>query len=170
MKVFLVGGAVRDELLGQPPGDRDYVVVGATPAQMRARGFTQVGRDFPVFLHPHTREEYALARTERKSGSGHLGFVVHADQDVTLTQDLERRDFTINAIARNLETGELIDPFNGEADLNARVLRHVGPAFAEDPLRVLRAARFLARLAPLGFTLAAETRALMQQMSTSGEG
>ncbi|PJK01637.1 multifunctional CCA addition/repair protein [Lysobacteraceae bacterium NML03-0222] len=169
MQVFLVGGAVRDELLGQPPGDRDYVVVGATSAQMRARGFTQVGRDFPVFLHPHTHEEYALARTERKSGSGHLGFVVHANQDVTLTQDLERRDFTINAIARDLETGELIDPFNGVADLNARVLRHVGPAFVEDPLRVLRAARFLARLAPLGFTLAAETRALMQQMSASGE-
>ncbi|PJK15374.1 multifunctional CCA addition/repair protein [Lysobacteraceae bacterium NML07-0707] len=169
MQVFLVGGTVRDELLGQPPGDRDYVVVGATPAQMRARGFTQVGRDFPVFLHPRTHEEYALARTERKSGSGHLGFVVHANQDVTLAQDLERRDFTINAIARDLETGELIDPFNGVADINARVLRHVGPAFAEDPLRVLRAARFLARLAPLGFTLAAETRALMQQMSASGE-
>ncbi|PJK11801.1 multifunctional CCA addition/repair protein [Lysobacteraceae bacterium NML95-0200] len=169
MQVFLVGGAVRDELLGQPAGDRDYVVVGATPAQMLAAGFTQVGRDFPVFLHPQTHEEYALARTERKTGSGHLGFVVHAAADVTLAEDLERRDFTINAIARDLESGALIDPFNGVADLNARLLRHVGPAFVEDPLRVLRAARFLARLAPLGFRLADETRQLMQHMSASGE-
>lgn len=169
MQVFLVGGAVRDELLGQSAGDRDYVVVGATPAQMLAAGFTQVGRDFPVFLHPQTHEEYALARTERKTGSGHLGFVVHAAADVTLAEDLERRDFTINAIARDLESGELIDPFNGVADLNARLLRHVGTAFVEDPLRVLRAARFLARLAPLGFRLADETRQLMQRMSASGE-
>lgn len=169
MQVFLVGGAVRDALLQKSAGDRDYVVVGATPAQMLAAGYTQVGRDFPVFLHPQTHEEYALARTERKSGNGHLGFVVHAAADVTLEQDLARRDFTLNAIARDLDSGALVDPFNGVADLNARVLRHVGPAFVEDPLRVLRAARFLAQLAPFGFVLAEETQRLMQTMSRSGE-
>ncbi len=165
---YLVGGAVRDRLLGLPPGDRDWVVVGGTPDAMRARGFRQVGRDFPVFLHPDTGEEHALARTERKSGRGHGGFVVHAEPTVTLEDDLVRRDFTINAIAQAAD-GSLVDPFGGEADIRARVLRHVGPAFEEDPLRVLRAARFMARFAPLGFTVADETRAMMQRMVASGE-
>ncbi|MGN6513663.1 MAG: multifunctional CCA addition/repair protein [Lysobacteraceae bacterium] len=168
MQTYLVGGAVRDRLLGIPPGDRDHVVVGATPADMQARGFRAVGRDFPVFLHPRTHEEYALARTERKSGRGYRGFVVDADPSVTLEQDLARRDFTINAIAER-DDGTLVDPFGGVRDLEARVLRHVGPAFVEDPLRVLRAARFLARFAPLGFTLAPETLALMRAMAESGE-
>ena len=144
-QVYLVGGAVRDRLLGLPAGDRDYVVVGASVAQMRAAGFRQVGRDFPVFLHPQTGEEHALARTERKSARGHTGFVVHAEPSVTLEEDLRRRDFTINAIAEAAD-GRLVDPFGGVADLEARVLRHVGDAFVEDPLRVLRAARFMARL------------------------
>jgi len=168
METYLVGGAVRDELLGLPPGDRDWVVVGATPQQMLQAGFRAVGRDFPVFLHPETGEEYALARTERKSGRGHRGFVVDADPSVTLEQDLQRRDFTINAIARAPD-GTLVDPWGGVADLEARVLRHIGPAFAEDPLRVLRAARFMARFAPLGFTVAPETLALMRRMAASGE-
>lgn len=168
MKTYLVGGAVRDALLGLPPGDRDWVVVGATQADMEARGFRAVGRDFPVFLHPHTQEEYALARTERKSGRGYRGFVVDADRSVTLEQDLQRRDFTINAIAQ-AEDGMLVDPYGGARDIQARVLRHVGPAFCEDPLRVLRAARFMARLAPLGFTVAPQTLALMRQMAASGE-
>lgn len=168
MKTYLVGGAVRDALLGLPPGDHDYVVVGATPEQMLARGFTQVGRDFPVFLHPQTGEEYALARTERKSGRGHAGFVVHAAPEVTLQDDLRRRDFTINAIAQD-EHGTLVDPFGGARDLERRILRHVSDAFDEDPLRVLRAARFMARLAPLGFSIAPDTMALMQRMATSGE-
>jgi tRNA nucleotidyltransferase (CCA-adding enzyme) len=168
MKTYLVGGAVRDALLGLPPGDRDWVVVGATQADMEARGFRAVGRDFPVFLHPHTQEEYALARTERKSGRGYRGFVVDADRSVTLEQDLQRRDFTINAIAQT-EDGTLVDPYGGARDIQARVLRHVGPAFCEDPLRVLRAARFMARLAPLGFTVAPQTLALMRQMAASGE-
>ncbi len=168
-RTYLVGGAVRDGLLGLPPGDRDFVVVGATPEAMHEAGFRQVGRDFPVFLHPDTGEEYALARTERKSGTGYTGFVVHASPDVTLEEDLARRDFTLNAIARDEATGELIDPFGGAADIQARVLRHVGPAFAEDPLRVLRAARFMARFAPLGFTIAPETMALMREMAQSGE-
>ena len=150
MKTYLVGGAVRDRLLGLPAGDRDWVVVGESPASMLAAGFRQVGADFPVFLHPASAEEYALARTERKSAPGHRGFIVHADPAVTLEQDLERRDFTINAIAQAPD-GALVDPFGGARDLEARVLRHIGPAFAEDPLRVLRAARFMARLAPLGF-------------------
>ena len=167
-RVYLVGGAVRDALLGLPPGDRDYVVVGATVQAMREAGFRQVGRDFPVFLHPHTGEEYALARTERKAGRGHTGFVVHADPAVTLEEDLARRDFTVNAIAQAAD-GTLVDPFGGARDVQARVLRHVGPAFVEDPLRVLRAARFMARLAPLGFTLAPETLALMRQMAQAGE-
>jgi tRNA nucleotidyltransferase (CCA-adding enzyme) len=168
MQIHLVGGAVRDRLLGLPPGDRDYVVVGATVEAMRARGFRQVGREFPVFLHPDTGEEYALARTERKHGRGHRGFVVRADPAVTLDEDLARRDFTINAIAEAAD-GRLHDPFGGQRDLHDRVLRHVGPAFVEDPLRVLRAARFMARFAPLGFTLAAETLALMRAMAASGE-
>ncbi|MGJ4804805.1 multifunctional CCA addition/repair protein [Luteimonas sp. SDU82] len=168
MRTYLVGGAVRDRLLGQPPGDRDWVVVGETPESMLAAGFRPVGRDFPVFLHPRTGEEHALARTERKSARGHRGFVVHADPSVTLEQDLVRRDFTINAIAQD-DGGELVDPFGGAKDIEARVLRHVGPAFVEDPLRVLRAARFMARLAPLGFRVAPETMALMRQMADSGE-
>jgi len=167
-QTYLVGGAVRDALLGLTPGDRDFVVVGASVQDMLDAGFTQVGRDFPVFLHPATGEEYALARTERKSGRGHTGFVAHADPSVTLEEDLRRRDFTINAIAQ-AEDGALVDPLGGVQDIHARVLRHVGAAFVEDPLRVLRAARFMARLAPLGFTIAAETLALMRQMAASGE-
>lgn len=168
MDTYLVGGAVRDELLGLEPGDRDWVVVGATPQRMLDAGFKAVGRDFPVFLHPDTGEEHALARTERKSGRGHRGFVVDADPSVTLEDDLQRRDFTINAIARDAH-GDLVDPYGGVDDIQARVLRHVGPAFAEDPLRVLRAGRFMARFAPLGFTVAPETLALMRQMVASGE-
>ncbi|MDQ3159876.1 MAG: multifunctional CCA addition/repair protein [Pseudomonadota bacterium] len=167
-QVYLVGGAVRDRLLSLSGGDRDYVVVGASVEQMLEAGFRQVGRDFPVFLHPHTGEEYALARTERKSARGHTGFVVHADPSVTLEQDLRRRDFTINAIAEAAD-GSLFDPFGGVTDIEARVLRHVGDAFVEDPLRVLRAARFMARLAPLGFTIAPETVALMRKMASDGE-
>ena len=169
MKTYLVGGAVRDSLLGLEAGDRDWVVVGATQAQMEAQGFKAVGSDFPVFLHPHSGEEYALARTERKSGRGYRGFVVDADPSVTLEEDLLRRDFTLNAIARDEATGELVDPWGGVRDIEQRVLRHVGPAFVEDPLRVLRAARFMARFAPLGFTLAPETANLMQQIAASGE-
>ena len=168
MNTYLVGGAVRDRLLGLTPGDRDHVVVGETPEAMLAAGFKPVGRDFPVFLHPDSGEEYALARTERKSGRGYRGFVVDSDPSVTLEEDLGRRDFTINAIAEG-EDGALVDPFNGAGDLEARVLRHVGPAFSEDPLRVLRAARFMARFAPLGFTVAPETMDLMRTMSASGE-
>jgi tRNA nucleotidyltransferase (CCA-adding enzyme) len=168
MDVYLVGGAVRDHLLGLPEGDRDFVVVGATPEQMLAQGFKPVGRDFPVFLHPRTHEEYALARTERKAGRGHRGFVVDADPSVTLEEDLGRRDFTINAIARRSD-GSLVDPFGGARDIEARLLRHVGPAFSEDPLRVLRAARFMARFAPLGFRVADDTMAMMRTMVESGE-
>ena len=167
-EAYLVGGAVRDALLGIRGGDRDWVVVGQTPEAMLARGFRGVGRDFPVFLHPDTHEEYALARTERKSGRGYRGFVVDADPAVTLEEDLGRRDFTINAIAQRPD-GSLVDPFHGARDLEARVLRHVGPAFIEDPLRVLRAARFMARLAPLGFRVAEETMALMRDMVAGGE-
>jgi len=155
---------VRDELLGGGGGDRDWVVVGATPEQMLAEGYTQVGRDFPVFLHPETHEEYALARTERKSGSGHLGFVCHTGPEVTLRDDLLRRDLTINAIAKDVK-GELIDPFEGVRDLRAGVLRHVSPAFAEDPLRILRIARFAATL---GFVLAPETETLLRSMTAAG--
>lgn len=168
MEIFLVGGAVRDGLLGIRPGDRDFVVVGATPEQMAARGFRPVGKDFPVFLHPETGEEHALARTERKSGRGYRGFVMHAAPDVSLEQDLARRDFTINAIAQDAN-GALIDPFGGARDVEARVLRHVGEAFVEDPVRVLRAARFMARFADLGFRVADETRALMRRMVDEGE-
>ncbi len=170
METYLVGGAVRDRLLGQAGGDRDFVVVGATPADMVARGFKPVGKDFPVFLHPVTGEEYALARTERKTAPGYTGFVFHADADVTLAQDLARRDFTVNAIAEDAgAAGGLVDPWGGVADLEARVLRHVSPAFGEDPVRILRGARFLARFAPLGFHLHPDTLALMRDMVARGE-
>ena len=168
-KAYLVGGAVRDTLLGLPVKDRDYVVVGTTQQAMLECGFNVVGADFPVFLHPVTAEEYALARTERKTGKGYGGFVAHAAPDVTLEQDLARRDFTINAIAQDVTSGELTDPFHGVRDLDSRVLRHVSPAFAEDPLRILRAARFMARFAPLGFQVADETVTLMREMVASGE-
>jgi tRNA nucleotidyltransferase (CCA-adding enzyme) len=168
MRRYLVGGSVRDRLLGIDGGDRDWVVVGATPEQMLAEGYQPVGKDFPVFLHPHSKEEHALARTERKTAPGYTGFVVQAEPSVTLEQDLERRDFTINAIAQD-ESGALVDPFGGARDLEARVLRHVSPAFAEDPVRILRGARFLARFAPLGFTVAPETLALMRAMVEAGE-
>jgi tRNA nucleotidyltransferase (CCA-adding enzyme) len=168
MEIYLVGGAVRDKRLGLPVTDRDYVVVGATPAEMEARGFKPVGADFPVFLHPETREEYALARTERKHGRGYKGFVVHAAPDVTLEDDLRRRDLTINAMAETLD-GRLIDPFGGAADLERRLLRHVSPAFAEDPVRILRVARFAARFAGRGFRVAEETLALMRAMVDAGE-
>ncbi|GIX22192.1 MAG: multifunctional CCA protein [Gammaproteobacteria bacterium] len=168
MKVYKVGGAVRDKLLGLPVHEHDYVVVGATPEQLRALGFREVGRDFPVFLHPETGEEYALARTERKSGPGHRGFRVEFGPDIPLEKDLERRDLTINAIAEDA-AGRLIDPYGGLADLEARRLRHVSEAFVEDPLRVLRVARFHAKLAPLGFHVAPETLALMRRIADSGE-
>jgi len=168
MKTYLVGGAVRDPLLGLQPGDNDHVVVGSTPEAMLALGFKPVGRDFPVFLHPMTGEEYALARTERKSGRGYRGFVVDSDPSVTLEEDLARRDFTINAIAQG-EDGTLVDPLGGVRDIEARVLRHAGPAFVEDPLRILRAARFMARFASLGFSVAPETQALMRDMVGNGE-
>ena len=194
MKAYLVGGAVRDRLLGlagdsahprdrdwvdpdhprdrdwvdpDHPRDRDWVVVGSTPEAMVEAGYTPVGRDFPVFLHPQTQQEYALARTERKSGRGYQGFVVHASPDVTLEQDLARRDLTINAIAEDPDTGALTDPFGGQQDLQQRVLRHVGPAFVEDPVRLLRLARFAARFAD--FNVAPETQALLQQMVAQGE-
>ena len=166
MKSYVVGGAVRDGLLGLPVQDRDHVVVGATPEAMLARGFKPVGKDFPVFLHPDSHEEYALARTERKTAPGYKGFVFHAAPDVTLEADLARRDLTINAIAQD-ESGALVDPFGGQADLAARVLRHVGPAFAEDPVRVLRVARFAARFPD--FHVAEETLALMRLMADNGE-
>jgi tRNA nucleotidyltransferase (CCA-adding enzyme) len=165
VKVYVVGGAVRDELLGLPVQDRDYVVVGATPEEMTRAGFKPVGKDFPVFLHPRTHEEYALARTERKSGRGYKGFSVYAAPDVTLEDDLRRRDLTINAMARD-EQGALIDPFGGKEDLAKGVLRHVSEAFAEDPVRILRVARFAARF---GFSVHPATLALMQRMVDSGE-
>ncbi|WP_448099008.1 multifunctional CCA addition/repair protein [Luteibacter yeojuensis] len=168
MDIYLVGGAVRDELLGRPVVDRDWVVVGATPEQMLAAGYKAVGKDFPVFLHGETKEEYALARTERKTGRGYHGFAFHADPSVTVEQDLERRDLTINAIARH-QDGTLVDPFGGVGDIEARTLRHVSAAFAEDPVRLLRVARFAARYAPLGFTVAEETMALMRRMVEDGE-
>jgi len=168
MQTFLVGGAVRDRLLGLEIRERDYVVVGATPADMASLGFKTVGKDFPVFLHPDTGEEYALARTERKTARGYHGFEFHSASDVTLEDDLRRRDLTINAIAED-EHGKLIDPYHGQRDIEARVLRHVSPAFVEDPVRVLRVARFAARFAPLGFKIADETLALMQEMSDNGE-
>lgn len=166
MNIYLVGGAVRDELLGRPVVDRDYVVVGASPQAMLDQGFRPVGKDFPVFLHPETQAEYALARTERKIGHGYHGFAFHAAPDVTLEQDLARRDLTINAMARAAD-GSLIDPFCGQRDLKAKILRHVGPAFAEDPVRILRLARFAARFAD--FSLASETLDLMRTMVVAGE-
>ena len=166
MEIYSVGGAVRDELLGLPVKDRDFVVVGTTPQAMLDAGYRPVGKDFPVFLHPKTHQEYALARTERKTGAGYKGFVVHASPDVTLEEDLARRDFTINAMAKSPE-GTLVDPYNGRADIQAKVLRHVSDAFAEDPVRILRAARFSARFTD--FTIAPETLALMRQMVQNGE-
>ncbi|OWF72081.1 multifunctional CCA tRNA nucleotidyl transferase/2'3'-cyclic phosphodiesterase/2'nucleotidase/phosphatase [Yersinia frederiksenii] len=168
MEIYLVGGAVRDTLLNLPVTEQDWVVVGATPEQLLAQGYQQVGKDFPVFLHPVSHEEYALARTERKSGQGYTGFTCYAAPDVTLEEDLLRRDLTINAIARRHD-GELIDPYHGRQDLENRVLRHVSDAFGEDPLRVLRVARFAARFAHLGFTVAPETQTLMAAMAQSGE-
>jgi len=166
MKTYIVGGAVRDRLLGLPVVDRDYVVVGATPDEMRALGYQPVGKDFPVFLHPQTHEEYALARTERKSGHGYKGFKVYAAPDVTLEDDLRRRDLTINAMAED-EGGVLVDPYGGQRDLAAKTFRHVSEAFAEDPVRILRVARFAARFTD--FAVAPETHALMQQMVDNGE-
>ncbi|MBZ0224408.1 MAG: multifunctional CCA addition/repair protein [Comamonas sp.] len=170
MRIYQVGGAVRDALLGRPVHDRDWVVVGGTPEAMVAAGYQPVGRDFPVFLHPETHEEYALARTERKSGRGYHGFTVHASPEVTLEEDLARRDLTINAIAADADwkgVGTVFDPYHGVADLRARVLRHVGPAFAEDPVRILRVARFAARFTD--FSVAPETLALMRAMVAAGE-
>jgi len=166
MKIYTVGGAVRDALLGRPVVDRDYVVVGATPAEMVALGYRPVGQDFPVFLHPASQEEYALARTERKSGHGYKGFTVHAAPEVTLEEDLCRRDLTINAMAQD-ESGNLIDPYGGQADLQARLFRHVSPAFAEDPVRILRVARFAARFA--NFSVAPDTLTLMRRIVEEGE-
>jgi len=168
MKTYLVGGAVRDQLLGLSFHERDWVVVGADPQTMLDLNFQQVGKDFPVFLHPETKEEHALARTERKQGVGHTGFEVHASRDVTLEQDLQRRDLTINAIAQD-ESGHLVDPCNGLTDINQRLLRHISEAFVEDPLRVLRVARFHAKLMHLGFSIAEPTMALMKKISASGE-
>jgi tRNA nucleotidyltransferase (CCA-adding enzyme) len=168
MKTYLVGGAVRDELLGYPVKEQDWVVIGATPDEMLELGYTQVGRDFPVFLHPTSKEEHALARTERKAGHGYTGFEVHYDPDVTLEEDLQRRDLTINAIAR-AKDGTLIDPYGGAADIRARILRHVSDAFIEDPLRVLRVGRFAARYAHLGFRVAPETMRLMSEIVAQGE-
>ncbi len=168
MKRYLVGGAVRDALLGLPVKDRDWVVIGATPQQMLDAGYQQVGRDFPVFLHPESHEEYALARTERKSGQGYTGFTCYAAPDVTLEQDLLRRDLTINAIAQ-ADDGSFIDPYHGQNDITQRWLRHISPAFNEDPLRVLRIARFAARFAHLNFRIAPETQALMAEMTQAGD-
>lgn len=168
IKTYLVGGAVRDELLGYPFHEKDWVVVGATIADMVTAGYQQVGKDFPVFLHPETKEEHALARTERKTAAGYKGFEVHASPDVTLEDDLIRRDLTINAIAKD-ENGELIDPHNGVDDINNKILRHVSSAFAEDPVRILRVARFFARYAHLGFSIAESTMRLMKEMVDAGE-
>jgi tRNA nucleotidyltransferase (CCA-adding enzyme) len=168
MEKYLVGGAVRDQLLGYPVKERDWVVVGETPESMIKQGFRAVGKDFPVFLHPHTHEEYALARTERKSAPGYKGFIVHADVDVTLGQDLQRRDLTINAIALTPE-GDIVDPYGGKDDLDKRLFRHVSPAFAEDPVRILRVARFAARYRHLGFKLASDTQELMRAMVDARE-
>ena len=168
MDIYLVGGAVRDEILGYPVKERDWVVVGAHPDDLLSQGYQQVGKDFPVFLHPRTKDEYALARTERKQGHGYTGFALEYDPTVTLEEDLMRRDLTVNAIART-DTGEFIDPHNGRADIAAKTLRHVSDAFVEDPLRVLRTARFAARYAHLGFTVAPETTTLMSNIVSSGE-
>lgn len=168
MKIYLVGGAVRDELLGYPYKEKDWVVVGATVAEMLAAGYQQVGKDFPVFLHPESKEEYALARTERKTAAGYKGFEVHASPDVTLEEDLVRRDLTINAIARD-ENNQLIDPYHGIEDIQNKTLRHVSNAFSEDPVRILRVARFMARYADMGFTVASDTLRLMIAMVDAGE-
>src|SRR5215470_6418654 len=168
MQVYLVGGAVRDRLLGRAVSERDWVVVGATPGELERAGYLPVGRDFPVFLHPQTHEEYALARLERKVAPGYRGFTTEFSPEVTLEEDLKRRDLTINAMAEDMD-GQIIDPFNGRRDLEARLLRHVSDAFVEDPVRVLRAARFAARFASLGFTVAEETRALMKRIVADGE-
>jgi len=168
MEIYLVGGYVRDQLLGLNTKDRDWLVVGATADELLKKGYRQVGKDFPVFLHPETNEEYALARTERKTSAGYSGFSFNANAGVTLEEDLARRDLTINAIARS-DNGDLIDPYNGQADIKAKILRHVSPAFIEDPVRILRIARFAARFAELGFVIADETLALMQDMVRSGE-
>src|SRR5262245_38944309 len=169
MKIYLVGGAVRDQLLGLPVRERDWVVVGETPDALIGQGYKPVGKDFPVFLHPQTGEEYALARTERKTAPGYRGFEALFAPDVTLEQDLERRDLTINAIAQDPETGALIDPFGGRRDLQDRSLRHVSAAFVEDPVRVLRVARFAARFGPLGFSVAPETLDVMREIAARGE-
>jgi len=168
METYLVGGAVRDQLLGLPVKDRDYVVVGSTPADMIKAGYQPVGKDFPVFLHPESKDEYALARTERKTAPGYHGFTFHTDPEVTLEEDLRRRDLTINAIAQSPD-GLLIDPFGGQQDIQQRKLRHVSDAFAEDPVRLLRVGRFLARFHALGFSIAEQTQTLMRHMSESGE-
>src|SRR5512134_2877540 len=168
MDIYLVGGAVRDGLLGRPCNERDYVVVGATQDELLALGYRPVGKDFPVFLHPQSGEQYALARTERKTGPGYYGFATRFSPDVTLEEDLARRDLTINAMAQDA-SGAIVDPYGGRRDLEARVLRHVSPAFVEDPLRVLRVARFAARFAPLGFTVAPPTLALMKEIVAAGE-
>ena len=168
MEIYLVGGAVRDELLGLPVKDRDWVVTGATPEEMLKQGYKQVGADFPVFLHPTTHEEYALARTERKNGQGYHGFTVYSAPDVTLEDDLKRRDLTINAMAKATD-GTLVDPFQGRKDLESRQLRHVSEAFSEDPLRILRTARFAARLQPMGFEVSDQTMTLMTEMAKAGE-
>ncbi len=168
MKTYLVGGAVRDQLLGFPVTERDWVVVDATPEQMLSKGYKPVGKDFPVFLHPETHDEYALARTERKTAAGYKGFVIHAEPGITLEQDLYRRDLTINAIAQSAD-GLLIDPYGGQQDLKAKVLRHISTAFSEDPVRILRVARFAARYAHLGFRIAPETLKLMKEMVINGE-
>ena len=165
---YLVGGAVRDDLLGIPPRERDWVVTGSTPEELMRQGYRQVGASFPVFLHPQSGEEYALARTERKQGHGYHGFTVDFHAGVTLEEDLARRDLTINAMARG-EDGQLVDPYGGQQDLEQRILRHVSPAFSEDPLRVLRVARFAARFAHLGFTVHPATMDLMRQIAASGE-
>ena len=168
MKIYLVGGAERDKLLNYPTGDRDWVVVGASPEEMKSQGYTAVGQDFPVFLHPETKEEYALARTERKTGKGYTGFSFSTDKSVSLEDDLARRDLTINAIAETPE-GEIVDPYEGKKDLDNRILRHVSDAFCEDPVRILRLARFAARYHSLGFQVAPETQTLMTQMVLNGE-
>ena len=168
MQIYLVGGAVRDQLLGLPVSERDWVVVGARPEQLVELGYQAIGRDFPVFLHPETKEEYALARTERKTGPGYHGFSFHSSPEVSLEEDLRRRDLTINAMAES-ETGELIDPYGGQRDLEARILRHVSPAFDEDPVRVLRVARFAARFNGLGFQIVDETLARMRAIAEGGE-
>jgi tRNA nucleotidyltransferase (CCA-adding enzyme) len=169
MKIYLVGGAVRDNLLGLPVKDKDYVVVGATPEQMLKKGFRMIGKDFPVFLHPKTQEEYALARIERKTAKGYQGFTFNTDSTVTLEEDLARRDLTINAMAQDIESQEIIDPYNGQQDLKDRVLRHVSPAFSEDPVRILRIARFAARYEYLGFKVSPSTNELLQKMVSNGE-